>query len=126
MPMRTNCQQYESRSYPNGDTVRKCNLDLAPEAPWRCPDDCPRYSPRRIDVGWEHGSLGLQDFAKEPESIGSDSSIAALLDEAEDIVSAAGPDILAELESEAKRKRGRKPRLSKKARAARRKKKRKR
>lgn len=124
--MRTNCQQYESRSYPNGDTVRKCNLDLAPEAPWRCPDDCPRYSPRRIDVGWEHGSLGLQDFAKEPESIGSDSSIAALLDEAEDIVSAAGPDILAELESEAKRKRGRKPRLSKKARAARRKKKRKR
>jgi hypothetical protein len=126
MPMRTNCQQYESRSYPNGDTVRKCNLDLAPEAPWRCPDDCPRYSPRRIDVAWEHGSLGVQEFAKEPESIGSDSSIAALLDEAEEIVSAAGPDILAELESEAKRKKGRKPRLSKKARAARRKKKRKR
>jgi hypothetical protein len=125
MPMRTNCQQYESRSYPNGDTVRKCNLDLAPEAPWRCPDDCPRYSPRRIDVAWEHGSLGVQEFAKEPESIGSDSSIAALLDEAEDIVSAAGPDILAELEAEGKRKKGRKPRLSKKARAARRKKKRK-
>ncbi len=33
--MRTECKHFESRSYPNGDTVRKCNLDLAPDAPWR-------------------------------------------------------------------------------------------
>ena len=32
MPMRTECKNFESRSYPNGDTVRKCDLDLAPEA----------------------------------------------------------------------------------------------
>ena len=41
MPMREECKHFESRTYPDGETVRKCNLDLAPEAPWRCPDDVP-------------------------------------------------------------------------------------
>ncbi len=124
--MRTNCRHYESRSYPNGDTVRKCNLDLAPEAPWRCPEDCPSYTPRRLDAGLDHGTLGVNEFPDEPPGLGDDDSIAALLDSAEDIVNAAGPEILAELEAERKRKTGRLPRLSKKARAAKRKKKRKR
>ncbi|MDG2111422.1 MAG: hypothetical protein P8N02_02275 [Actinomycetota bacterium] len=126
MPMRTNCHQYESRSYPNGDTVRKCNLDLAPEAPWRCPDDCPAYEPRQLDAGWHHGSLGVNKFPDEPPGLGDDDSIAALLDSAEDIVNSAGPQILEDLAAEQKRKTGRLPRLSKKARAAKRKKKRKR
>lgn len=126
MPMRTNCHHYESRAYPNGDTVRKCNLDLAPEAPWRCPDDCPKYDPRRLDVAWDHGTLGINSFADEPPSLGEDDSIAALLDEAEEIVNAAGPDILAEVEAEQKRKSGRQRKLSKKARAAMRRKKKKR
>lgn len=103
MPMRTNCRHYESRTYPNGDTVRKCNLDLAPEAPWRCPEDCPSYSPRRLDAGWQHGSLGVQNFAKEPESIGEDDSIGDLLDAAEEIVNAAGPQIMAEVSAEKSR-----------------------
>lgn len=124
--MRTNCRHYESRSYPNGDTVRKCNLDLAPEAPWKCPDDCPSYTPRRLDAGWEHGSLGLKDFAKEPQSLGEDDSIGALLDEAEEIVNSAGPRILDEIQDEAKRKTGRLARVSRKARARKRKKKKKR
>ncbi len=106
MPMRTNCRHYESRTYPNGDTVRKCNLDLAPEAPWRCPEDCPSYSPRRLDAGWQHGSLGVQNFAKEPASIGEDDSIAALLDEAEDIVNTAGPRILEEVAAERSKRKG--------------------
>ena len=32
MPMRTECKNFESRTYPSGDTVRKCNLDLAPDS----------------------------------------------------------------------------------------------
>ena len=32
MPMREECKQFESRTYAGGETVRKCNLDLAPEA----------------------------------------------------------------------------------------------
>ena len=123
MPMRTNCRHYESRTYPNGDTVRKCNLDLAPEAPWRCPEDCPSYAPRRLDAGWQHGSLGVQNFAKEPASIGEDDSIAALLDAAEDIVNEAGPRILEEVAAERSRPKGirakaRKRKATKKARRA--------
>ena len=41
MPMRQDCKFFESRTYANGETVRKCDLDLAPEAPWRCPDGVP-------------------------------------------------------------------------------------
>ena len=126
MPMRTNCRHYETRSYANGETVRKCNLDLAPEAPWRCPESCPEYLPRRIDVAWDHGTLGEQDFAEEPDSLGEDDSIAALLDAAEDIVNAAGPDILTEIEAERRGKKRRRPRMGKKTRAKKRKKGRKR
>jgi hypothetical protein len=118
--MRTNCRHYESRSYPNGETVRKCNLDLAPEAPWRCPDDCPSYTPRQIDVGWQHGTLGVNDFAQEPTSLGEDDSIA------EDIVNDAGPRMLAEVQAEQARKTGPLRRLTAKARAKSRKKRKKR
>jgi len=98
--MREECKNYESRSYAGGETVRKCNLDLAPEAPWRCPENCPSYVRRLADVDWAHGSLVTPPPPPEPE--GQD--IAALLDEAEDIVNAAGPAILAELAAEQKRK----------------------
>ena len=50
--MRQDCKYFESRTYPNGDTVRKCDLDLAPEAPWRCPDNCPKFTRRLADVTW--------------------------------------------------------------------------
>ena len=55
--MRTDCKHYESRSYANGETVRKCRLDLAPGAPWECPADCAAFTLRRADVGWDYGSL---------------------------------------------------------------------
>ena len=98
--MREGCKFFESRTYPNGETVRKCDLDLAPEAPWRCPDDCPAFQPRMADVNWAHGTLITPPTPPEPESLGSDPSIAALLDEAEDIVNSAGPDILAEVQAD--------------------------
>ncbi len=89
MPMRQDCKHFESRSYPNGDTVRKCDLDLAPEAPWRCPEDCPSFTKRRVDVNWSHGTLVTPETPDEPEGLGTDDSIAALLDAAEDIVNEA-------------------------------------
>ncbi len=100
MPMRQDCKYFESRTYANGDTVRKCDLDLAPEAPWRCPDDCPKYTPRLVDVNWNHGTLVTPPTPDEPPGLGEDESIASLLDEAEDIVNAAGPEIVAEVEAE--------------------------
>jgi hypothetical protein len=101
MPMRQDCRYFESRSYPNGDTVRKCDLDLAPEAPWRCPSNCAKYAPRLADVNWRHGTLVTPPTPDEPQSLGDDESIGALLDAAEDIVNAAGPDIMADITAEA-------------------------
>ena len=105
MPMRQDCKYFESRSYPNGDTVRKCDLDLAPEAPWRCPDDCPSYTRRMVDVNWSHGTLVTPATPDEPASLGEDDSIAALLDAAEDIVNEAGPRVKADLERESSKRR---------------------
>ena len=101
MPMRVDCRYYESRTYGSGEVVRKCRIDLAPEAPWRCPDDCAGYERRMIDAGWQVGSLdkGYEPPESEPE--GAD--IAALLDEAEEIVNAAAPDIMSDFTTKKKR-----------------------
>lgn len=102
--MRQDCKYFESRTYPNGDTVRKCDLDLAPQAPWRCPADCPKYTRRLVDVNWRHGTLVTPETPKEPSGLDDDDgSIAALLDAAEDIVNSAGPSMVAEVEAERRR-----------------------
>lgn len=97
MGMRTDCRHYESRTYPSGDTVRKCRIDLAPEAPWNCPAECPGYSRRMIDAGWQYGSLGPAHEPVESLPVAGD-DVAALLDEAEQIVNLAGFDLAAEQE----------------------------
>jgi hypothetical protein len=94
--MRQDCKHYQSWTYASGETARKCNLDLAPEAPWRCPDDCPKYERRLADVDWRHGSLISPATPAEPPGF-ADDDVGALLDEAEDIVNAAAPEIVAEL-----------------------------
>ena len=94
--MRQECKFFESRTYANGETVRKCDLDLAPEAPWRCPEPCTAFRPRLVDVNWSHGSAITPPTPEEPNAEG----IAELLDAAEDIVNAAGPQILAEVQAE--------------------------
>ena len=107
MPMRTECKHFESRTYPNGDTVRKCDLDLAPDAPWRCPENCPKYERRLADVAWTHGSLTVSETPPEPPSV-DDGSAAAVLDQAEDIVNSVGADVIERwrAEQEAASKRG--------------------
>src|ERR1700730_8480490 len=90
MPMREECKHFQSRTYSDGEVARFCVLDLAPEAPWRCPDDCPRYERRFADVGWQHGSLVEPALEEEPHTDGAE--IASLLDAAEDIVNAVVPE----------------------------------
>jgi hypothetical protein len=110
--MREDCKHYESRTYASGEMVRKCRLDLAPEAPWRCPDDCAGYERRMIDAGWQVGSLGRAMGTRPPaEPVSND--VAALLDEAEDIVNAAAPDIIAEFAKPKRRFGARKKRKKK-------------
>jgi hypothetical protein len=107
MAMRQDCKHFQSRTYPSGDTMRKCALDLAPEAPWRCPPNCPSFERRMADVNWRHGSLITPPTPEAPPSVGEDDSIGALLDEAENIVNAAVPEATAAVDEERSRQRGR-------------------
>ncbi len=100
MAMRQDCKHFQSRTYATGDAMRKCALDLAPEAPWSCPSDCPRFERRLADVNWRHGSLITPATPADPNGLGEDPSIGALLDAAEDVINSAGPAIRAEVEAE--------------------------
>lgn len=106
--MRQDCKHFQSRTYPSGDTMRKCGLDLAPEAPWNCPAECSGFERRMADVNWRHGSLITPPTPDAPNSVGDDPSIAALLDEAEDIINNAGPAIKDDVEQQIARNRPKK------------------
>ena len=104
MSMREDCRHFESRSYPGGEVARFCLLDLAPEAPWRCPADCPKYERKMIDAGWQYGSLTPEKTPPVPPEAIDDPDIAALLDDAENIVNDIGFQLLAEEDRKSKRK----------------------
>ena len=82
MPIREDCLHYESRTYDDdGEVARFCTLDLAPEAPWRCPEHCPRYE-RLVTGDFDAGSLAHVPPV-EPEPDARPEDIAAVLDDAE-------------------------------------------
>jgi len=95
MPMREDCRHYQSRTYASGEVARFCVLDMAPDAPWRCPDNCPVYERRLADAGWSHGSLVEPAVEDEPTDVPA-ADAADLLEDAEEIVSAVAPDAMAE------------------------------
>ena len=85
-----------------------CRLDLAPEAPWRCPADCPKYEFRGFDAGWTQGSLARKNPPEDPPRL--DAETTALLDQAEDIVNAVGPEVMEDVERQRARVREQEPR----------------
>lgn len=92
--MNVHCKHYESRTYASGEVARMCRLDLAPDAPWKCPDECPKFERRLVDAGWTRGSLvDKATPAPPPEGV----EAASLLDAAEDIINAIGPETLSEV-----------------------------
>jgi hypothetical protein len=101
--MREECKHFQSRTYDSGEVARFCVKDLAPEAPWRCPDDCPAYERRMADVAWQHGSLVEPAIEDEP---GDHDGVAALLAAADDAVNAVAPEVLAQVRSQEERSRG--------------------
>ena len=104
MTMRENCRHYESRAYAGGETARFCVLDLAPEAPWKCPDDCPKFEISLNDGSFEVGSLEPTEVEPEPDDDPDD--IAAVLRDAEQIILDAEPQVIGELEHQPRPKRG--------------------
>lgn len=103
VPMREDCRHFQSRTYDTGEVARFCVLNLAPEAPWRCPDDCPKYERDIIDATFTVGSLVPPPVEDEPDEPPGD--VASILDEADAIVTAAGPEIVAEVEADRASKR---------------------
>ena len=99
--MRENCRHFAIRTYDDGEAARFCVLDLAPEAPWRCPDDCAHYEQTVIDGTFAQGSLAHASVEDEPEANATD--IQDLLDDAEMIVEDAEPGVLADLDKRRRR-----------------------
>ena len=104
VPMREDCVHFESRTYDDdGEVARFCTLDLAPEAPWRCPENCPKYE-RILMIGsdFDKGSLAnTPPVEDEPDE--SPEDIAAVLADAEHIVEDAEPEVIGELDHHTKR-----------------------
>jgi len=79
----------------HADLRERRRLDLAPEAPWSCPENCPSYIKRTWDAGWTLGALA--DTKPDPAAPEVEpENIAALLDMAEDVINTIGADVLAE------------------------------
>ena len=97
--MRENCRHFESRTYDDGEVARFCVLDLAPEAPWRCPENCASYAPTLIDGTFETASLTRPAVEDEPDEESAE-AIADLLDDASRIVDEAAPEVLRELDDD--------------------------
>ncbi len=101
MPMREECKHFQSRTYASGEVARFCVLDLAPEAPWRCPADCPKFARRLADAGWQHGRLIEPSVESEPDEPSGD--IAALFDEAEGVIDAVAADAFRDVQKSQRR-----------------------
>ena len=97
--MREDCRHFESRTYDDGEVARLCVLDLAPEAPWRCPEGCPHYERSLIDGTFQSGSLVRPPVEDEPDE--APEAIGDLLDDAERIVDEVEPEVLRELQADA-------------------------
>ena len=100
--MREDCRHFESRTYPGGEVARFCMLDLAPEAPWKCPEPCPKYEPSLVDGTFVTAPLDRPPVEDEPE--GSPDDIEAVLDEAEAIVTHAEYDVARDVDGEQSRR----------------------
>ena len=88
--MREDCRHFQSRTYSTGEVARFCVLNLAPEAPWRCPANCRRYEKDIIDGSFVVGSLVRPQVEEEPDI--PEGEVATVLDAADLIVTAAGPN----------------------------------
>jgi hypothetical protein len=93
--MREECKHFQSRTYASGEVARFCVLDLAPEAPWRCPANCPSYQRRLADAGWVHGTLVEPALEEKPDDV-PDEEMIRILGDAERIVDAIAPEAVAE------------------------------
>jgi hypothetical protein len=102
--MRQDCKFFQRRMSGAGDPVSFCALDLAPEAPWRCPEDCRRYE----RVTGSHEAVG--DATPAPAGPHRDyealaAGAAGVLGSAEEIIGRLAPELEAEEQRQEKARR---------------------
>ena len=107
MSMREECKHFQSRTYKSGEVARFCVLGAAPDQPWSCPENCPTYERRLVDVGWTHGSLVYRPVEPAPASEVPVDDRRDLLDAAGAIIDAVAPQLLEERERELAKERRR-------------------
>ena len=102
--MRRDCKNYESRTYKTGETIRKCSLDAAPNAPFECPNDCVFFVKRKYVGTWDYGSF-TDDMVRNSSNLEKDentnqvkaevdNSSSSILEELEQIINEASPTII--------------------------------
>lgn len=58
MGMRTDCRHYSRRTGAGSEVTETCDVGAAPDAPLRCPADCPQFEARKLStVAFDYGSL---------------------------------------------------------------------
>jgi hypothetical protein len=99
--MQEDCKFFQRRSSRAGDTVSFCALDLAPEAPWRCPEHCRRYE--RVvggrlggDVRGRPEGRDAQAVEPAPDDPALAAGAAGVLGSAEEIIGRLAPELAAE------------------------------
>jgi hypothetical protein len=94
--MREDCKFFQRRMSRAGDPVSFCALDLAPEAPWRCPEDCRRYE--KVPGTRDDTSPGIPHEALAAGAAG-------VLGSAEEIIGRLAPELEAEEQRQEKARR---------------------
>lgn len=94
--MREDCRHFQTRTYADGEVARFCVLDLAPEAPWRCPANCPRYDKGLASATSTAISIGRPQVEAEPDA--PEGEVASVLEAAELIVSADEAEVVKEID----------------------------
>lgn len=94
--MRADCKHHQSRTYGGGEVARFCSIDLAPEAPWRCPENCVGFERRIGDAAFVYGSLADTQSGNSSRDFDLPDNVGDLLDNAEDVVNAVVPEALFE------------------------------
>ena len=95
--MREDCRHFESRTYESGEVARFCVLGLAPQAPWRCPENCPGHE--LPFISWRYETSELSRPLVEDEPGGTVDQNEAVFADAEAIVNDEEPEAIRDRET---------------------------
>ncbi len=97
MGMRSDCRHYFVRTLPNGERQEGCAINAAPEAPLRCPVDCPYFEKRGLSkAGFVYGSLVPKGVEPQESQTSTDPDDESALEELRSLMDDIGPQVVSE------------------------------